>query len=1331
MTSADRCPHCGTERTPGAPLSLCPACLLKAGLAAPTDGPPMETGGGDAEAPTYEARPASQPARGGGFGAPDHVGPYHILGVLGEGGMGIVYLAEQREPIARRVALKLVKPGMDSREVLRRFEAERQALALMDHPHIARVLDAGIGPGGTPYFVMEYVPGLTITDYCDRHRLTNAERLELFLPVCAAIQHAHQKGVIHRDLKPSNILVTVQDGKPVPKVIDFGIAKATHRGVVERAAFTELGMLIGTPEYMSPEQAEASGLEVDTTTDIYSLGVILYELLVGALPFDPVALRQAGFTEIHRIIREQDPPKPSTRASTLGATAEEVARRHQTNPGGLERQVRGDLDAITMKALEKDRTRRYASASEFAADLQRYLHGEAVVARPASVAYRTKKFVRRHKVGVAAGALVAAALVVGLVVSMTFYVQAERARAEQERQRTVADRQSYLANITAADLLIQSNQPAEARRRLAAAPSSLRGWEWEYLFGQTDASTMTLGSGGGAAHSVSFTPDGSRLVWLTEYGDLHVADRSTGLPVDLALDSRSEADRGPESIIAVSADISRVVASHWALPITGGGFGTDKGGIWMAAREGGSAADGASEARRTLEVRESIGGATVTRIVLPTIGRSPSFPIDIKANSITGSGSHRLWGPSGTIARMSGREDTVVSAVFSGDGRRLVTWSWDNVVRVWDVATGKLVDAFDGHRDGITTVATDGTRVVSASHDRTLRVWTSGSRAPLAVLAGHDASVSAVALSPDGRMVGSAGEDGTVRLWEPTGRLLATLSAHDGWATTLAFSPDGRLVASGGADKTVRLWDVGSRRLLATFRGHTGDVTSLAFSPDGRDLASGGTDRAIRVWNAESRLQLPPPESPTQTSASAVSPGLERVALGGMAFSVDVWPLDPPGDLIRLSGHGSMMHGLAFTRDGRRIASASQDRTIRVWNVESHTAEAVLKGHDGGVIGIAISADGSRLASTSFDKKLRLWDVKSRQTLHVIEIPDEVRRLAFSPDAKLLAAGEDNEIVVWDVASGVVRYRASGHTGRIGSLSFSADSQHLASCATDRTVRVWNAQTGRGEGELGGHDAAVAGVAFSPDGSRLASGDGHGRVRIWDARLWELLLELPASVDYANLVAFSPDGRRLLAGSSQMLRIFDSRSAYDLAAAELASKSFTTQVLAGAVVKALRENTSLDPGVRAAAVRMAERRGDDPAQLNTASWEIAKLSGKTTLEYQRARTFAERAVKLRPSSAAYANTLGVVLYRLGEYEQSVAALARAGLLRGEMSASDLAYTAMALFRMGGPGVEQARAKLVELREAMKDFWRYGPEDKALAEEAAALIEGKAASPAKR
>ena len=353
-----------------------------------------------------------------GAGSPDPgqpgtaIGPYKLIQQIGEGGMGTVYMAQQTEPVKRAVALKIIKAGMDTRQVIARFEAERQALAMMDHPSIAKVLDAGTTGGvspGRPFFVMELVRGVAITRYCDEHRLTPRERLELFIPVCHAVQHAHQKGIIHRDLKPSNILIAQYDGRPVPKVIDFGVAKAAGQQLTDKTLLTGFGSLIGTLEYMSPEQAEINQLDIDTRSDIYSLGVVLYELLTGSTPLDRKRLTQAVFTEMLRIIREEEPPKPSTRLSDSTNSLPSISAQRHMEPAKLTRSVRGELDWIVMKALEKDRCRRYETANGFAADLQRYLDDEPVLACPPSSWYRFRKFTRRHKVGLritAAAALV-------------------------------------------------------------------------------------------------------------------------------------------------------------------------------------------------------------------------------------------------------------------------------------------------------------------------------------------------------------------------------------------------------------------------------------------------------------------------------------------------------------------------------------------------------------------------------------------------------------------------------------------------------------------------------------------------------------------------------------------------------------------------------------------------------------------------------------------------------------------------------------------------------------------------------------------------------------
>lgn len=399
LTSMPNCPQCATELGPGDPAGLCPKCLIQGAFDSSV--------GADEFRTTLDTSSASA--------GEDDFGRYQILRAIGEGGMGTVYLAEQLEPIRRRVALKVVKLGMDTSQVLARFANERQALAMMDHPNIARIFDAGATPKGRPYFVMEYIEGVPITQYCDGKRITVGQRLELFLAVCRAVHHAHQKSVIHRDLKPSNVLVMEQEGAPVPKVIDFGIAKATDQWAVEKTLLTQFGQMLGTPEYASPEQAEVMTGEVDETSDVYSLGVLLYELLIGAVPFDTATLRKAGLAEMLRIIREGEAPSLPRKLTSMGAAATDIAARRQTNPVSLRRLVDGDLNSITMKALEKVRERRYASVAELTSDIQRYIEHRPVLASPPGTLYRARKFLRRKRRAVLAGvaAVVLAAAVVG------------------------------------------------------------------------------------------------------------------------------------------------------------------------------------------------------------------------------------------------------------------------------------------------------------------------------------------------------------------------------------------------------------------------------------------------------------------------------------------------------------------------------------------------------------------------------------------------------------------------------------------------------------------------------------------------------------------------------------------------------------------------------------------------------------------------------------------------------------------------------------------------------------------------------------------------------
>jgi WD40 repeat protein/serine/threonine protein kinase len=1030
------------------------------------------------------------------------IGPYKLLQQIGEGGFGVVFMAEQMAPVRRKVALKVIKPGMDTRQVIARFEAERQALAVMDHPNIARVLEAGGTASGRPYFVMELVRGVPITTYCDDNSVSIRERLELFATVCHAIQHAHTKGIIHRDIKPTNVLITRQDGQPVVKVIDFGIAKAMGQQLTEKTLFTDFAQMIGTPLYMSPEQAELSSLDVDTRSDIYSLGVLLYELLTGTTPFDKERFKTAGYDEIRRIIREEDPDRPSTRVGTVGQAASTVSAHRKIDPKGLRHQLRGELDWIVMKCLEKDRNRRYESPASLAADVKRFLSDETVLACPPSALYRFRKLARRNKRALYSVSVAAFAALLAVVALTVSTVLVWRTNQEMSVALEGQRQEANFHRITLADRELSSDNLARTLKLLNDCPEDLREWEWRYLMRLCRVEPLVI-QDDTEFNAVAFSPDGRRLASAGGNGMVKIWDSKTG---DLLQTFRAHT----ESVAYVSFHPR---SNHLA---TAGADLQVK--VW-------DLTTGQELFRRPCHAIRSLGAA-YTVAFRPPDGRL------LAAGS---EGVVTLWDWENDQPRnpWQGYDLRAVPVAFSPDGRRLATGgAGGQPQRIWSVETGELLRTLPAHTLPVSALAfsPDGGRLASASLDRSVTVYDTTTGELLSTFV-HTGNVLCLAFSPSGRRVASAGEDKTVRVWDAaTGREVLGLRGHTKECKCLAFSPDpeGWRLASASPDGTIRIWDArplreDERQESLTFEDHHEELRSVAFSPDGNKVVSGGHGAFVKVWDpATGEVSLDNPGHKIMTWSVAWQPpdGLRIASAGAdgsVGHAVKVWDAESGRGIFELKTRTPEFaapdavpyFAVAFNSNGRRLVTGKQNGDVEVWNAATGEKVQKLGKHEKEIRGLVFSPDkdGRWLASASGDGKVKLWDAtqldvtQSAQREFQGRVPGPCLNVAFSPDGRRLATGGmKNTVVIWDVETGRELQTLEGHNGEVYTVAFSPDEdgRWLASAGEDSAVKIWDSHSGVFVRNFRGHTGLVSSLAFSPDGRLLVSGSRDKTVKVWD-----------------------------------------------------------------------------------------------------------------------------------------------------------------------------------------------------------------------------------------
>lgn len=1069
---------------------------------------------------------ASSPYQTPNESSPEEAGAvidsYKLLQKIGEGGYGDVYMAEQQKPVRRRVALKIVKLGMDTKDVVARFEAERQALALMDHPNIAKVFDAGATETGRPYFVMDLVRGLTITEFCDTNRLSNRERLELLLPICSAIQHAHQRGIIHRDIKPSNILVSLDDGKATPKVIDFGIAKATHQKLTDKTLFTRFHQMLGTPAYMSPEQADMSNLDIDTRTDIYSIGVVIYELLVGQAPLDSRRILASGYEEMRRCIREEEPAKPSARFNTLGQEKQTTqAHQRKTSSRIVISQLSGDVDWIVMKALEKDRNRRYATITAFAEDIERYLENLPVKATPPSLGYILSKAWQRNKLLYTAGGAVILSLILGFSVSLwqlkeatVARLNASNAEAEKEKEReaavqarqqeratrlqaeddrTIARRRTYAASINLAQKAIEASNVGRAKKLLerfipnAAHPQDFRDWEWSYLwqFVQSGAKD-TLGSLTDWPTSSTISHDGKFAV-IAIMGKqgwrLMPLDGSNQLR-NLAMDRR-----------VIAADV------HPTKPMLALGCVNNE------------------TEEKFVEVRELVTDKLIQRL-----------PIEL------------------TPWRLN----------FTPDGKQLIGLvSKDRRVehlKIWNIDD---LDQPPQERNKITITPTysamrgldssrDGQWIATSGDVGEVLLWGEEPEPEVLAIEGSQDSVNQVAFSPDSSLLAATTccAETDITIWDLKSRgLFRTLKGHRAWVSRVLFTPDGERLITASADRTIRIWDFNTGEALSVLHGHKQEIWTLDISPNGDELISGDKTGTFLRWDLNAHS--------ARTYESEIQLDVEK---GVFYRGSQVWAFAENGQsIVEINHKGKVYrhHGPHFEKRttlldlptrlinarispaGDQILFFTDTKTVEVWDVLQGVLLRALNLEQGlsmkGDIGALFFHDNAQsIVIVDSNEELSVWKVATGEKMATLDASDNYSFLA-PPQGDYLVyidrqdQGEQTLVSVDFKGEELGRYSS----GRFlfNTYSFTQKGNLLSIPHSPGLTEIWDVPSLKLRSTLQGHLLGEKAAAFSPNAKRLATGSSESEsAKIWDWETGEELLTLGSDLGLVTRIQFSPDG---------------------------------------------------------------------------------------------------------------------------------------------------------------------------------------------------------------